>query len=134
MPNLTDTQLVILSAAANRADGAVLPLPKLLKIRGAAVTNTLESLLKKGLFDEKPAHREGAAWRKDEDGRRTTLFISDGGLAVLDAEPPEKTAKPREVKGPNRSAPTKAPHKSDAVSSPRVVRAGTKQAQLVDLL
>jgi hypothetical protein len=35
MPKLTDTQLVILSAAAQRRDRAVLPLPKSPKIKGA---------------------------------------------------------------------------------------------------
>ncbi len=48
MPKLTDTQLVILCAAAQRQDYAVLPLPKSLKIKGNAVTKTLEGLRKKG--------------------------------------------------------------------------------------
>ncbi len=36
MPKLTDTQLVILSAAAQRDGGTVLPLPESLKINKAA--------------------------------------------------------------------------------------------------
>ncbi len=32
MPKLSDSQLVILSAAARRKDGTVLPLPKSLKV------------------------------------------------------------------------------------------------------
>ncbi len=36
MPKLSDSQLVILSAAARRQDGAVLPLPKSLKVNNAA--------------------------------------------------------------------------------------------------
>ena len=36
MPKLADTQLVILSAAAERQDRVVLPLPKLRKIKGVA--------------------------------------------------------------------------------------------------
>ncbi len=35
MPKLTDTQLVILSAAARRQDGTVLPLPRSLKVNKA---------------------------------------------------------------------------------------------------
>ncbi len=38
MPKLSDTQLVILSAAARRQDGAVLPLPRSLKVNKAAAT------------------------------------------------------------------------------------------------
>ncbi len=48
MPKLTDTQLVILSAAAQRQSRAILPLPKSLEIRGSAVTKTLDGLRKKG--------------------------------------------------------------------------------------
>ena len=44
MAKLSDTQLVILSAAAQRADGAVLPLPEALKIKGGAVDKVLGSL------------------------------------------------------------------------------------------
>ena len=69
MPKLTDTQLVILSAAAQRQDGTVLPLPKSLKTKGDAATKTLEGLREKGLLYEKPAARNAAAWREGEDGR-----------------------------------------------------------------
>jgi hypothetical protein len=44
MTRLTDTQLVILSAAAQRDDGAVLPLPETLKIKGGALAKVLGSL------------------------------------------------------------------------------------------
>ncbi len=54
MPKLTDTQLVILSAAAQRQDGSALPLPKSLRIKGGAVTKTLEGLCKKGLLKKNP--------------------------------------------------------------------------------
>ena len=83
MPKLNDTQLVILSAAAQRQDRAVLPLPKSLRIKGGAVTKTLESLRKKGLLEEKPAARNAAACREGEDGRRTALVITDTGLQAI---------------------------------------------------
>jgi hypothetical protein len=51
MTRLSDTQLVILGAAAQRADGAVLPLPETLKIKGGAVDKALGSLKGKGLID-----------------------------------------------------------------------------------
>ena len=41
---LSDTQAVILSAASQRDDGAVLPLPETLKIKGGAVSKVLGSL------------------------------------------------------------------------------------------
>jgi hypothetical protein len=44
MTKLSDTQAVILGAASQRDDGAVLPLPESLKIRGGAVDKVLGSL------------------------------------------------------------------------------------------
>jgi hypothetical protein len=44
MIKLSDTQAVILSAASQRDDGAVLPLPDTLKIKGGAVNKVLGSL------------------------------------------------------------------------------------------
>jgi hypothetical protein len=50
MTRLSDTQLVILGAAAQRDDGAVLPLPETLKIKGGALTKVLGSLEAKRLI------------------------------------------------------------------------------------
>jgi hypothetical protein len=50
MTKLSDTQAVILSAASQRDDGAVLPLPETLKIEGGAVDKVLGSLKAKGLI------------------------------------------------------------------------------------
>ncbi len=138
MAKLTDTQLVILSAAAQRKDRAVLPLPKSLKTKGAAVTKTLDGLRKKGLLEEKPASREAAAWRQGKDGRRKMLVITKAGLGALDGEPAResgkqptptkaRTKKPRAVRKP---AAANLKNKQSASA----VRPGTKQALLIDLL
>jgi Protein of unknown function (DUF3489) len=50
MTKVSDTQAVILSAASQRDDGAVLPLPETLKIKGGAVDKVLGSLKTKGLI------------------------------------------------------------------------------------
>ena len=57
MTKLSDTQAVILSAASQRDDGAVLPLPETLKIKGGAVDKVLGSLKAKGLIDHLGAPR-----------------------------------------------------------------------------
>jgi hypothetical protein len=57
MTKLSDTQAVILSAAAQRDDGAVLPLPETLKIKGGAVDKVLGSLKAKGVIDHQGAPR-----------------------------------------------------------------------------
>jgi len=82
MPKLTDTQLVILSAAAARGDSHILPLPDTLKARGGAVTSCLKSLLKKGLVDEYPAKAREPTWR-EEDDKRYGLRITREGLDAI---------------------------------------------------
>ena len=50
MTKLSDTQSIILSAAAQRADGNVLPLPG--SLRGGAATKVVGALLARGLIRE----------------------------------------------------------------------------------
>ena len=140
MPKLTDTQLVILSAAAQRQDRAVLPLPTSLRIKGGAVTKTLESLCKKGLLEEKPATRNAAVWREGEGGRRLMLVITDSGLQAIGVAADEKTSKqptPTKARAKRRSRrtlrkPTAATPKGTKPQT--AVRPGTKQAILINLL
>jgi len=137
MPKLTDAQLVILSAAAQREDGAVLPLPKSLKIKGSAATRTLGALRKKGLLEEQSA-RPGTEVRHEH--RRMVLIISDMGLRAIDGGPggvtDKKTVeKKRQAKtciGGTDRKPSAA--KPKATLSQPAVRQGTKQALLIGLL
>jgi Protein of unknown function (DUF3489) len=86
MPKLSDTQLVILSNAAQRDGGALLPPPKRLKVKGGTLTSALKSLIRKGLVDEVPAPPDAAIWRKSED-TRLMLTISSAGLEAIGVEP-----------------------------------------------
>ena len=96
MTKLTDTQLVILSAAAGRESRLVLPFPKSLKANQGATTKVLKGLIKKGLIDETPAAPGDEYWREDNAGHKFALAITDAGLAALDGEPavsPSKRAR-----------------------------------------
>ncbi len=127
-------------AAARRENGAVLPLPKSLKIKGGAVTKTLESLRKKGLLEERPATPDMGAWREAEDGRRMMLVITEAGLRSIDGGPDGKpdqkpAVKKRQLNKRRGRAEKKAPtSKPKSKKSPPTVRQGTKQALLIDLL
>ena len=140
MPKLSDTRLVILSAAARHQSRAVLPLPKSLKIKGGAATKTLEGLRKKGLLDEKPAARNAAAWREEDDGRPMMLVINDAGLQAIGVDADEKTGthspstKTRAKKPRRRTAQKPVTATPKGKKSQTVARQGTKQALLIDLL
>ncbi len=140
MPKLSDTQLVILSAAARCQDGTVLPLPRSLKVNKAAATTVLKSLLKKGLVTERPAAADAAHWRETRDGGRTALFITDTGLQAIGVEVDRKTSKqspstkPQPKQRSRRAEPKPSGAKPKGRTSPPAVRPGTRQALLIDLL
>ena len=124
---LSDTQLVILTAAAQRANLLALPLPQNLK--GGAAQKVVSSLLKQGLLEEIDADtRTGEpVWRKTGDGHGVTLAITEHGLAAIGIEPEnahsEAGEKPKSNKAPeiDRTAKTRT-------------RADSKQAKLIEML
>ncbi len=140
MPKLTDTQLVILSAAARRQDGTVLPLPRSLKVNKAAATTVLKGLLKKGLVAERPTAADEAHWRETGDGGRTALAITDTGLQAIGVEVDRETSKqssstkPQPKQRSRRAERRPSGSKPKGKTSPAAVRPGTKQALLIDLL
>jgi hypothetical protein len=140
MPKLSNTQLAILSVAAQRADGAVLPLPKSLKLNKGAAASVLKSLVKHGLVEEQPAGMGDEAWREAENGGCITLSITEVGLRALGTEPGPGTGKgPVVTKASSDAPPEGVTGKgSDSNSNPETTpsgnRPGTKQSLLIDLL
>ena len=68
MPKLSDTQAVLLAAAAARSDLSVLPAPETLRLKGAALERTLKALRGRGLIAEAPMR----AGRSDRSGPTPT--------------------------------------------------------------
>ncbi|MEC5293646.1 hypothetical protein VSX64_24195 [Aurantimonas sp. C2-6-R+9] len=60
MTKLSDTQTLILSAAAQRDDRIALPLPS--SLRRGAVQKVVRALLAKAYLAEAPASREPGTW------------------------------------------------------------------------
>jgi Protein of unknown function (DUF3489) len=75
MTKLSDTQLVILGAAAQRADLSVLPLPDSLKLKGGALAKVMDSLRNRGLIRV-----------IETDGGPQRVVISSEGMAALGLE------------------------------------------------
>ena len=80
---LTDTQLVILTAAAGRDDRHLLPVPETIKARGNALAKSLTALIGQGLAKEVRVGRDQPEWRTEGDGRRIGLKITKAGMAVI---------------------------------------------------
>jgi Protein of unknown function (DUF3489) len=149
MPKLTDTQLVILSEAAKRENGSLLPPPNKLKLASEAVAATVRGLIKKKLATALPAAPGACVWRED-DGQPMMLVITDAGLQAIGVTPNDAApihgvkarpaAKSSRKAGRQRaggSSPRKdhraASHK-EADGSLKSVRARSKQAKVIGLL
>ncbi len=124
MPKLTDTQNIILSAAAQRPDNLAMPLPK--GLHGAAAKKVVGMMIGRGWLEEVEADiRKGEPlWRETGDGHGTTLVVTDAGQLAIGVEPVV-------VK-------TMAAIRTHAAQPPApklpTPRAGTKQAQIITLL
>ncbi len=91
MTKLSDTQAVILSAAAQREVRNVLPLPG--SLRGGAAAKVVGALLSRSLIAETTTDSHtnsdpalNRIWRNDADGRAILLQITDTGLAAIGIE------------------------------------------------
>jgi hypothetical protein len=159
MTKLSDTQAVILSTASQRDDGAVLPLPAELKIRGGAVDKVLGSLKSKGLIEHQgtPRGDEPPPLRITRAGLQAIGVETDddasGGATPADTGAPAAVAGPqasdaaapgtkadaaatrakRKGKPKTAKAKTTKPEKAAPAATP-TPRAGTKQARMIELL
>ena len=116
MTRLTDTQLPILTAAAQRPDHAM-EIPD--RLRGGAVAKVVGPLLAKGLVEAVPHQPGMPLYKSGEDGPGLALVLVPPGFAALGLEPP---------------VPLSATGAESAPKPSRSPRGGTKQARLIDLL
>ncbi len=157
MSRLTDTQLIILSAASQRDDRGV-ELPA--NIKGEAARKVVDKLIRAGLLEEVPAGGSLPVWRRDDDSGPMALRITKTGLEAIDVEdaavagPKEtsvRSASTREVETPAPKAIASRKPMSVAAQNParkkhhpakaktkagslRESRPGSKQARVLAML
>ena len=146
-PKLTDTQLVILTQAAQHPRLALTIPPRL---KGGAVSKVIGPLVAKGFVEEVEHAPDLPAYRTREDGG-TALVITNAGLTAIGVEPKQAEEEHEELKPARRlkagARPGKAadravgPKKAREAaqepakgSQPGVRREGTKQAQVIAML
>lgn len=135
MTQLSDTQALILSAAAQRPGHLALPLPD--SLRGGAAAKVVGAMIAKGLLQEVDADlRKGEPlWRETGDGHGVTLIATDAGLAAIGIETVDVHGVQMGADEAPREAPaTDAPTAPEATTKARKPREGTKQARLIDML
>ena len=154
MAKLSDTQTVILSAASQRDDGAVLPLPETLKLKGGAVAKVLGSLKARGLIDHQGTPRgddppplritsaglEAIGVEAEDTGSDTAPAKADTGATpadaggqAIDAAAPATEADGAATRGKRKARASAKPGKAALADKP-APRTGTKQAQMIAML
>ena len=140
MTRLSDTQLVILGAAARREDRNVLPLPG--SLRGGAAAKVVRALLSRGLIAETATDSRVKAdaalnriWRNDADGRAILLNITEAGIYAIGVEPRTgDTAPAGATEAPTEEPAPDMPTQTGSAPKARTPREGTKQATLISML
>ncbi|WP_425099325.1 DUF3489 domain-containing protein [Tropicibacter sp. S64] len=135
MTKISDTQAIILSAAAQREDRIALPLPD--SLRGGAAAKVVGAMLTRGFLEEVEADiRNGEPmWRETGDGHGVTLVATDAGLAAIGIEPEDaNTAPAGATDAPSEESAPTTPTQPAAAPKARTPREGTKQATLIAML
>jgi hypothetical protein len=138
MAKLTDTQLIVLSAAAARDDGiATIPA----KMNKAAASKVGSSLIARKLMREVRSKVGMPVWREHEGGRPFSLVITPAGRKAIGVDedaaadaprPNNKRVETRDVATTKkRSADRSAKGRADPNAAPQ---AGTKQALVIEML
>ena len=132
MPQLSDSQLVVLTAACQRSDRCVFPVTA--KLKGNAAGNVLKSLLNKGLIKEVRAKRDDTVWRHDEERGRMTLVATKAAFAALGIDPRDEDedtetdpadSAPTDLEAEPKTASKDAQHeRTEGSSYPRRQQAG----------
>ena len=142
---LTDTQLLLLSAASQREDHYLTP-PSGAQL--ASAKKAVAKLLKIGLVREVRARKDAPVWRRDEDADQgIALKLTAAGLKAIAAEldaGDHKAALPTHVDEAIRRETTAGgidvtdtaprPESSGEFCSPRIPRAGTKIGIVIEML
>jgi len=127
MAKLTDSQLVILSKAAQR-DGGAAVIPS--TFNRAAATKVGASLVARKLMRDVLAKADMPIWRNDQDGRSLSLVLLRAGREAIgvenDANGTEQTSMP--AKGDSKVVDVEPPPSS---AKPRP---GSKQAMVISML
>ena len=141
---LTDTQMMLLSAASRRDDHGI-EVPK--RLSGGAAQKVICPLLRNGLAVETPATDTLPVWRRDPEGARFALCVTPAGLDAINvqgdsAEPakqsvPAPRKPPQQPKRPRASRSTGTKKRVGATTGSKATRrspAGSKQDRVLKLL
>jgi hypothetical protein len=132
---LTDTQLVLLSAASQREDRGIELAPEL---RGEAAQKLVRKLLAECLIEEVHATGSLPVWRRDADNQALALRITELGLAAIKvdegAAPPGAEESHQTEQLSRRVGAARRKNLRAQASRSRITRRDTKQSRVIEML
>ena len=138
MAKLTDTQLIVLSAAAARDDGVAIAPAKMNK---AAASKVGSSLVARKLMREARSKSGMPIWRKDNDDRPISLVITRAGRNAIGVDEDAATDAPRpnnkrvETQDASTAKKRSVDRSAEELAARNAApRAGTKQALMIEML
>jgi Protein of unknown function (DUF3489) len=126
MSRLTDTQLVILSAASQRDDRGV-ELPA--NVKSEAARKAADKLIRAGLLEEVRAAGSLPVWRRDDRNGPMALRITEPGLAAIDGDGAAEAAPEQTSVRPAPAHEVEAPAAEAIASRKRISAAAQKLAR-----
>ena len=143
---LTDTLLVLLSAAAQHPEGAI----ELASDLKGGTKKAVGKLLRGGFIEEIPARGALPVWRRDDDAGALALRITPHGLAAIGVEAgvaERKAEKPHETQDRGDLAPKRPSRRVEAArrkkskeealqesAKPPPQNSNSKQARVIEML
>src|ERR1700674_1228634 len=142
---LSDTQLVLLSAAAQHPEGAI---ELASDLKSGTVKKAVGKLLRDGFIEEIPVRGALPVWRRDDDAGSLALRITPQGLAAIGVEAgvaERKAEKPHETQEGGHPPPKRPTRRVEAASrkkskdealqeSPKPTARDSKQARVIEML
>lgn len=117
MPKLSDTQLTILTRAAQREDRAIAALDK-----RAVTRDAVTGLLKSKLLATVPKTPDAPLWERDKSGHPLGLFITPKGMKAINADEADQALAANDA--PPSPQPASSPRKGAAGKSAGKRKAG----------
>jgi hypothetical protein len=119
MTKLTDLDSILLSTAAQRDTGSLLPAPESVSSPGARLTKAIAGLVKRGFAEERETSDKLSTYRVDGDVAYG-LYITNAGNAAIGITDNDDAANSGEGRAPSPATP----------GTPRVTKSGAVLALL----
>lgn len=129
---LNDLQLILLTTAAQRDHGSLLPAPDSIVAQASRIRKVIPPLARRQLVQEVAVTDRAKVWREDG-GQLFGLEITDSGRRAIGVDERAAAERPQRVASSDKATPT-VDSEQTVQPAQREPRSGTKAEQVLGLL